>query len=244
MYYIYVIELPNNEKYVGCTSDIKRRTTQHNDNIKNKRNRFSKYINENYPDLKLKNTDLKVKASFENRKEAFQYEKKLTKSYIGKCILLNDNYNIDCSRKGKNLGNTSKSYVLINTESHTETIIYDLRQHCLNNNLDYKLIQRTVNGNKLAYSKYKVFYYSIWEDIQNKDYYLSGQFYIDYLNKIKQERIKKSCKQYLVKTPNGEIVKITNLDKFARENNLTSGTLHSTFKKNKPTKGFQVIKRI
>ena len=244
MYYIYVVELPNNEKYVGCTSNIKRRTTQHNDNIKNKRNRFSKYINENYPDLKLKNTDLKVKASFENRKEAFQYEKKLTKSYIGKCILLNDNYNIDCSRKGKNLGNTSKSYILINIESHTETIIYDLRQHCLNNNLDYKLIQRTVNGNKLAYSKYKVFYYSIWEDIQNKDYYLSGQFYIDYLNKIKQERIKKSCKQYLVKIPNGEIVKVTNLDKFARENNLTSGTLHSTFKKNKPTKGFQVIKRI
>lgn len=244
MYYIYVVELPNNEKYVGCTNNIKRRTTQHNDNIKNKRNRFSKYINENYPDLKLKNTDLKVKASFENRKEAFQYEKKLTKSFIGKCILLNDNYNIDCSRKGKNLGNTSKSYILINIESHTETIIYDLRQYCLNNNLDYKLIQRTVNGNKLAYSKYKVFYYSIWEDIQNKDYYLSGQFYIDYLNKIKQERIKKSCKQYLVKTPNGEIVKVTNLDKFARENNLTSGTLHSTFKKNKPTKGFQVIKRI
>lgn len=88
----------------------------------------------------------------------------------------------------------------------------------------------------------------IWKDIQGYE----GLYQVSNLgnvkNKIqpylKQERIKKSCKQYLVKIPNGEIVKVTNLDKFARENNLTSGTLHSTFKKNKPTKGFQVIKRI
>ena len=40
MYHIYEIELKNGEKYVWCTNNIKRRTTQHNDNIKNKRNRF------------------------------------------------------------------------------------------------------------------------------------------------------------------------------------------------------------
>lgn len=244
MYHIYEIELKNGEKYVGCTNNIKRRTTQHNDNIKNKRNRFSKYISENYPNLKLKYTDLKVKASFENRKEALKYEKKLTISHIGKCVLLNDNYNIDCSRKGKNLGNTGKNYVLIDIENQTETIIYDLRQYCLNNNLDYKLIQRTVNGNKVAYFRYKVFYYNDWQDIEKKDYYLSGKFYSDHLEKIQENKSKNYAKQYLVKIPNGEIIKVTNLDKFAKENNLTIGTLHSTFKKNKPTKGFQVIKRL
>ena len=48
MYHIYEIELKNGEKYVGCTNNIQRRTTQHNDNIKNKRNRFSKYISSQF----------------------------------------------------------------------------------------------------------------------------------------------------------------------------------------------------
>ena len=88
------------------------------------------------------------------------------------------------------------------------------------------------------------FYYNDWQDIEKKDYYLSGKFYSDHLEKVQENKSKNYAKQYLVKIPNGEIIKVTNLDKFAKENNLTSGTLHSTFKKNKPTKGFQVIKRL
>ena len=90
----------------------------------------------------------------------------------------------------------------------------------MNNNLDYKLIQRTVNGNKVAYFRYKVFYYNDWQDIEKKDYYLSGKFYSDHLEKVQENKSKNYAKQYLVKIPNGEIIKVTNLDKFAKENNL------------------------
>ena len=77
--------------------------------------------------------------------------------------------------------------------------------------------------------------------IKNKDYYITGEFYKNYLEKLKQNR---KCKKYLVKLPSGEIKEVINLDKFARENNLTSGTLHATYIKKKKTKGYQVIKRM
>ncbi len=242
MYYVYKIELKNGEVYIGCTNNIKRRRNQHNENIRLKKSKLGKYISENYNNLILQNKDLQIQASFIDRKQALTYEKKLTVSYIGKCkYLLNDNYNIDCSRKGKNIGNTSKNYILIDIQEKKEIKIYDLRQYCINNNLDYKLIQRTVKGNKLSYNRYKVFYEYEWIDIKNKDYYITGEFYKNYLEKLKQNR---KCKKYLVKLPSGEIKEVINLDKFARENNLTSGTLHATYIKKKKTKGYQVIKRM
>ena len=117
MYYVYKIELKNGEVYIGCTNNIKRRRNQHNENIRLKKSKLGKYISENYNNLILQNKDLQIQASFIDRKQALTYEKKLTVSYIGKCkYLLNDNYNIDCSRKGKNIGNTSKNYILIDIQ--------------------------------------------------------------------------------------------------------------------------------
>ena len=113
MYYVYVIELPNKEVYVGCTNNIIRRKDQHNENVRKRKNRFAQYVADNYPNLKLTKQDLNIIASFKERNEALKYEKKTTKSYIGKAVLLNDMYNIDYSRKGKNIGHTAKKYVLI-----------------------------------------------------------------------------------------------------------------------------------
>lgn len=244
MYYVYTITLSKGEIYVGCTSDIKRRQHQHNENIRKRKNRFATYIADNYPTFFLKFSDFTIIATFEDRKEALKYERKTAKSYIGKTILLNDNYNLDCSRIGKNLGNTAKNYFLIDTVLHTETQISDLRQYCLKNNLDYKLIQRTVKGNKIAYQRYKVFYECDWLDVENKEYYLSGQFYIDNIENHKQHIIDTYGKRYLVRTPSGEIVEVVNLNRFAREHNLSDGTLHSTLSLDKSTKGYKVIKRI
>lgn len=49
MYHVYIVTLPNNELYVGCTNNIARRKDQHNENIRKKRGRFASYISENYP---------------------------------------------------------------------------------------------------------------------------------------------------------------------------------------------------
>lgn len=244
MYYIYIVKLPKDEVYVGCTSNIRRRKDQHNENVRKLKGRFANYIKENYPNLILSQKDLNIIASFSNRNEALKYEKETAKKFIGKTILLNDNYNIDCSRKNKNLGKTSKSYVLIDIQCSTEIFITDLRQYCLKNNLDYKLVQRTVKGCKLSYQRYKVFYECDWLDITDKDYYLSGKFYKDHLDKIKQIQSQNYAKCYLVQTPVGEVIKVTNLDKYAKEHNLTPGTLHSTLSLGNSTKGYKVIKRI
>ncbi len=244
MYYIYIVTLPKGEVYVGCTSNIRRRKDQHNENVRKLKGRFANYINEKYSDLILKIEDLKIIASFDNRSEALKYEKETAKKFIGKTILLNDNYNIDCSRKNKNLGHTSKNYVLIDIQRGEEILINDLRQYCLKNNLDYKLIQRTVKGCKLSYQRYKVFYECDWLDIDNKYYYLSGKFYKDHLNKIQQAKSNNYSKRYLVETPTGKIIEVKNLDNYAKEHNLTAGTLHATLSKGKSTKGYKVIKRI
>ena len=244
MYYVYIIKLPKGEVYVGCTSNIRRRKDQHNENVRKSKGRFANYIKNNYTDLTLQVKDFDVIASFAERNEALKYEKKTAKSFIGKAVLLNDNYNIDCSRKNKNLGHTAKCYVLIDINNMTETHIKDLRQYCLAQGLNYQLIHRTVKGNKLAYQRYKVFYECDWLDIKDKKYYLSGQFYKDYVQSLQEKKSNAYSKQYLVQAPDGQIIKVKNLDKFAREHNLTAGTLHSTLTLNKKTKGYKVIKRI
>lgn len=244
MYHVYKITLKNGEVYVGCTDNVRRRKDQHNENIRKQKSRLAIYISNNYPNKKLVTKDLEIQASFINRNEALKYEKSLTKSFINKVVLLNDNYNIDCSRKGKNLGNTSKEYVLIDISSNNCVEIFDLRQYCLQNNLPYKDIQKTINKNSISNGKYKVFYKQEWEDIEDKDYYLSGKFYKDKIYQNKNKLIARNSKKYLVETPTGEVIEVFNLDKFARENNLTSGTLHATYKKNKSTKGYKVIKRM
>lgn len=244
MYYVYTITLPKGEVYVGCTNFLRRRKDQHNENKRNRHGRFATYIADNYPDLTIALKDLNVIASFANRDEALKYEKKTAKSYIGKSVLLNDNYNVDCSRKGKNIGNTAKKYVLVDIVAHGVVYIFDLMQYCKKNGLEYSLIQRTVRGCKVAYNRYKAFYEFDWLDIEDKEYYLSGQFYADHLEKSRIAHGKKTSKTYLVRTPTGEVETITNLDKYAREHNLTAGTLHSTLTLPKSTKGYKVIKRI
>ena len=244
MYYIYIIRLPKEEVYIGCTNNIRRRKNQHNENILKQKNRFAKYVAINYPNLKLKENDFNIIATFEDRKEALQYERKITKSYIGKNVVLNDNYNIDCSRLGKNIGNTSKKYVLIDFIKHTETYLTNLRQFCLKNNLEYRLIQKTIKGNCVSYNRYKIFYKDEWENLQNKDYYLSGKFKEDLENENIEMKKQIFSKKYLLETPNNTIIEVKNLDEFARKHNISSGTLHATYINNHKAKGYKVIKRM
>lgn len=244
MYYVYKITLPQKEVYVGCTNNLRRRKDQHNGNVKKCKNRFADYVAHNYKDLIFSTKDLEIQAAFKDRNEALKFERQLTKSLIPYNLVLNDNYNVDCSRKGKNLGNTSKEYVLIDIENNSCEYVFNLRQYCINHSLDYKLIQRTVSKKSIAYNKYKVFYKQEWEDIENKDYYLSGEFYKDKLKEDKEIRVKKIQRRFKILTPSGEIIEIENLEKFSREHNLTSGTLSATYTKKNKTKGYQVIERM
>lgn len=241
-YYVYQITLPSCI-YIGCTNNLQRRKDQHNRNAKTQTSKLGKYLYENNIVLTL--NDFTILHECNDRKIAFVIERRITKDLESQGnIVMNDNYSKDCTRKGKNIGNTSKEYYLIDYINHTSFYIKDLRQYCINNNLSYKDIQRTVKGLRYCTSGYKAFYKNDWENELNKEKYLSG----DFINESKQLAIesvvKRSIKNYIVKFPDGHTEKVLNLDKFAREHNLTSGTLHSTFTKNKATKGYQVIQRL
>lgn len=246
LYNVYVITLENGEKYVGCTNNITRRKTQHNENVRKKKNRFAQYVADKYPDKIFVDSDLLVIATFQDRSEALKYERKTAKSYIGKYVLLNDNYSDSCTRKGKNLGNTSKDYVLVDFVEHTSEFLSCLRGYCKSRGWSASLLNKTIHGNCVSYGRYKLFYSDVWQDMdeEKKEYYLSGKFIIEHQENLKKLKQRNYSKKYLVKTPSGNIEEVVNLSKYAREHNLTEGTLHATLIKKKPTKGYMVMERI
>lgn len=237
MYYVYLITF-DNFFYVGCTNNLRRRKDQHNENARNKKSKLGIFLNEN--SIVLKTSDLRVLFNYDDRSKALRKERKLALDMDNQGHnLLNDNYTHTCSRKGKNIGNTAKTYYVIDFIEHSEIKVNDLRQYCIKCNLDYKLMQRTAKGNHYYNNRYKVFHESDWENEVCKEKYLSGEF----VKEAKQNQ-KRFVKEYVVLLPNREKEKVINLDKFAREHHLSSGTLHATYIKGKPTKGYQVIRRM
>jgi len=245
MYYVYEIRLKNKEVYVGCTNNLRRRKNQHNANIRNKKGKFGIYVNKTYPQFKLGLVDMVGVAIIENRDNALKYEKLVTTEYDKQGNkVLNDNYTKYCSRKGKNTGNTTKEYYVINIEKQTSEYIKNLRQYSLANGLSYKSLQDTLKKTHIYNGEYKVFYKEDWECIKNKSYFTSGLFIKEINKNNKTDLIKRNAKRYEITTPSGEIIVVQNLDKFARENNINSGNLHNSYKSGKKSKGYIVTRRI
>lgn len=242
MYFVYELVV-GGRKYIGCTSDIRRRKDQHNENARKVKSKLGAYLLNN--GIQLTTEDFKILFMSESRNEALSEERRiaLALSQQGE-MLLNDNYSNECTRKGKNIGNTSKTFVVIDCELHTAVKVDDLRQYCLSEGLDYKLLHRTCGSGHIYKNRYCAFRYDDWEKVKDKGKYLDGTFYREAIQKARTIHAEKTSKYYAVKFPDGHIETVKNLDCFARNHGLTSGTLHATFIKNKPTKGYQVIRRI
>lgn len=245
IYFVYEINFNNNEKYVGCTNNLRRRKDQHNENIRKRKGKLGKYLASNYDDIYIDESDLKIIASFSNRKEALIYEKEITAKYDKeKFFLLNDNYTKDCTRKGKNIGNTSKEYCIIDVVNKTYEYINNLRQYSITKGLSYKSLQDTVNKTHIHKNRYKVFLLEDWKEISDKNYFISGKFLEDINSKLKLKQIKRNSKTYKILTPNNEIMIVENLDKFAKDNNINPGNLHASLTTNKKAQGYLVLERI
>lgn len=242
MFYVYRIAFQDCQ-YIGCTNDLRRRKDQHNENTRKRKSKLGVFLNEN--GIVLQESDLSVIAEFQTRPPALNLERRVTKELDAQGVkLLNDNYTHECTRIGKHLGNTSKEYYVIDFVSHTAVPVKDLRQYCLLNGLAYKGIQRTVHGLRYCMSGHKAFYKSDWEEEPDKEKFLSGAFLTEAQIANNEEKRRRYSKMYEVQFPDGHCETVTNLDQFAKEHNLTPGTLHGTLLKGKPTKGYQALRRI
>ncbi len=242
MYYVYQITF-GDCVYIGCTNNLRRRKDQHNENARKRTSKIGKYLDEKR--IVLSEQDLSILCKCDNRAEALKTEREtalfLDRSGI---TLLNDNYSHDCSRKGKNIGKTSKQYYVIDFVNRVVEFVDDLRQYCLKHDLNYKALQRTKSGMRYTSSGHKVFYKDDWDSETDKEKYISGAFVKELKNSIKEQVIRRKAKEYEVMFPDKHIENVKNLDEFARQHDLTSGTLHATLIKHKPTKGYQVLRRI
>lgn len=242
MYYVYKISLLG-RAYIGCTNYLRRRKDQHNGNARTRKSKLGRFLDDN--NITLKTSDLKVIGEYENRQEALDAERLLARELASQGEdLLNDNYANDCTRKGTRRNWCSKEYVLVNYINHTATKVSNLRHYCVEKELDYQNIQRTATSGHYTESGYVAFYAEDWEAEQDKELYLSGRIVEQTKQHINDLKVERNAKVYEVRFPDGHTEIVKNLDKFAREHNLTSGTLHGTITKGKPTKGYQVIRRI
>lgn len=242
MYFVYRLKIGDYE-YVGCTNNIRRRKDQHNGNARNRKSKLGQYLSDN--GIVLKVTDFDVVAEYASRVDALRHERSMALELADKgAKLLNDNYSHECTRKGKNIGNTAKEYVVVDYDAHTATQVRDLRQYCIKQNWDYSLVQRTAKQGQYCKHNCKAFFAEDWAKEPNKEKYISGAFVDEVIQSAKTTRVKKTSKLYEVMFPDGHTEIIKNADKFAREHGLTPGTFHATLIFNKPTKGYQVLRRI
>lgn len=242
MYKVYKLTF-GERVYIGCTNNIRRRKDQHNGNARTKRSKLGRFLSDN--GIRLDVDDFQILYESEDRSKALAYEKKsaIDAEKHG-LLLLNDIYSSDCTRKGKNLGHTAKTFVIVDFIEHTVTTVTDLRQYCFKNGLDYKLLHRTSKSGHEYKNRYCAFVAEVWEKEPDKQKYIDGSFVDEIKEKVNDDKIKRMSKCYEVQFPDGHTEIVCNLCQFAREHNLTDGTLHATYTKRKPTKGYKVIRRI
>lgn len=247
MYYVYLLKFSDGKEYVGCTNNINQRRIQHNDKSFRKLNTpLGRYLIEN--NIYLNNEDFIILNEFVDRNKALRFERNIVIEKDSNGIfMLNDNYTSKCSRKGRNLYKTFKHYVVINIHDRLLEEVKDLRQYCINRGLNYKNIQSTSSRKShITKEGYKSFHIEKWNALSDdeKEYYLSGSFIKDIELSNKEKVSKRSSKSYIVRTPTGELENVRNLDKYACEHGLNPGNLHNSYRKQKPTCGYQVIERI
>lgn len=242
MYYVYRLTFGGYE-YIGCTNNIRRRKDQHNANARNGKSKLGEYLQTN--GITLKTDDFQIVATHADRSEALNKERSIAiDAEASGARLLNDNYSRDCTRKGKNIGNTAKEYTVVDYRAHTATTVNDLRQYCIKHGLNYKSVQRTVKPGHYSESGVKAFYADEWARESDKDKYLSGAFVEEIRVQAREKKNAKTSKSYVVRFPDGHTETVKNLDKFAREHCVNAGNLHASYTTQKPASGYQVLRRI
>lgn len=242
MYYVYSISF-GKSLYIGCTNNLTRRRHQHNENARKRKSKLGRFLSDN--NIVLKADNLKILFFSEDRHEALLKERDVTKSCESEGFnMLNDNYTEECSRKGKNLGNTAKDFVVINVKDKTAVKVTDLRQYAVRNGINYKSLHSTIKDDALYKSTYFVFKSEAWDECKNKEDYLSGEYFKK--KKIDSWELfsRTHSKTYVVEFPDRHREVVHNLNKFAREHSLTPGTLHATLANGKRTKGYKAVRRI
>lgn len=246
-YKVYTIFFKEqNAIYVGCTNNIKRRKEQHTENVKKDKSSLGKFIRKNNL---THDFELSIIAKFKNRDQALKYEKMKTIEYDlnNQLVVINDNYTQHCSRKGKNIANpsSSKKWVIINVLTHKIEKVLSLRHYAVSNNLSYKNMHSCAKHKCHIYKgKYKVFDIREWDNFSKNEQekYISGKFLEEILDFNMKALIKRSSKKYKVIKPDGSSIIVTNLDKFARENDINPGNLHASCTTGKKANGFMAMR--
>ena len=250
MYYVYKVFFEEyNAIYIGCTSDITRRRHQHNENARKGKSFFGNFIKSH--NIILKDGDMNIISEFESRKEALAFERQTAMSMNGTGVfLLNDLYSDHCSKVGLSGKDnpTSKVYAIIDMEKHSFEIVDDMHGWCnMHEEVSYKTLIGTSKRKPHAHkNRYIVREIDEWNTIneKGKEDLISGKWYAEHLAQYRAEKIKTSSKTYLVQTPNGEIIKVKNLDKFARDNGINAGNLHASLSNCTRASGYKVLKKL
>ena len=250
MYYVYKVKFDNhNAVYVGCTNDIRRRKDQHNENARKRKGFFGRFLNS--CGIVLTESDFSVIAEFEDRHTALVREKQETVSLIGTGVLiLNDNYSDHCSRKGLTgkSNPSSKTYVVIDTIEHNYEVVDDMHCWCnMHEGISYKTMIGTARRKpKMHKGRYIAREASEWDSLSDseKDDLVSGRWYAKSIDANLRNHIERMSKTYLLMTPDGSVVEVRNLDKFARDNGINCGNLHASLRNGRSAQGYKVLERL
>lgn len=198
----------------------------------------------------LANGDMKVVCSFSDRKQALEKERNLVHHLNNSNItILNNVYSLSCTRVGL-VGRDNpmaKQYMFIDLLEKTATPVYGLKQECSSLGLPYKEIAATVKGNPMSYNnRFLVRYLEDWHKLTSKEKknLIDGTWIIERRLLGKKSKTEKTAKRYSVQTPDGKLIEVINLDKFAEEMGINSGNLHASFSTGRKASGYKVIQRL
>ena len=249
MYYVYKVKFErHNAVYIGCTNNVRRRKDQHNENARKKKSFFGRFLSS--CGIVLTETDFEVIAEFEDRASALRREKQETVALIGTGVLiLNDVYSDHCSRKGmKGKDNPcSKTYVIVDMIEHSSETVDDMHAWCDAHNTAYKTMigtaKRKPHVHKGRYIAREIEEWDSLSEMEKSDL-VSGRWYAEHIEANRKSLIERQSKTYLVQTPDGDTIKVKNLDKFARENGINDGNLHASLAKGRSAAGYRVLERL
>lgn len=188
--------------------------------------------------------------TFKDRGEALTFERStvLSLNESGK-RLLNNNYTDTCTRVGVSGAKnpTSKRYVFVDFGNKTAQLTGELRLLCEKNGLCYKSVIATAKGKEVSYkNRYLVRYESDWESFtdEEKKHIVNGDWVAERRKKQRQRLSNLYAKEYLVRTPTGDEIKVRNLDKFAESVGVNKGNLHASFSSPYTAGGYKVIQKL
>jgi len=250
MYFVYKVHFSKyNATYIGCTNNIRRRKDQHNGNARTGRSFFGRFLSS--AGIVLSESDLEVVGEFSERSEALKVERDMTLALSETGVLvLNDLYSDHCTKKGlKGAENpASKRYVLIDTALHTVEPVDDMHSWCdEHDGVSYKTLIGTAKRKPYIHKgRYLVRHIEEWESMSTDEQLdlVSGDWYTRHLEENRAKHVLVASKRYLVMSPNGETIEVTNLDKFARDNGINCGNLHATLGTGKRAAGYKVLERL